>query len=137
MATMRSVRSSSGRENGAARYLYLAGAQVWIDRSVTIAHNKLIDNLRRRGRRVHVPIDDVGESLLAIDGEAAAMNGADAERVLASLKGRQRDIVVAISVEGASARQVAERLGMTEGAVRVVLHRALRSLAKTFRSSPT
>jgi RNA polymerase sigma-70 factor (ECF subfamily) len=99
-----------------------------------IAQNKLVDNLRRRGRRVHVPIDDVSETL-AGDEQPGAMNGVDAERVLARLQGRQRDIVLAISIEGASARQVAERLGMTEGAVRVALHRALQSLARAFRSS--
>jgi RNA polymerase sigma-70 factor (ECF subfamily) len=80
-----------------------------------------------------VPIDDIIETL-AGDEPPADMNGADAERVIAKLKGRERDIVVAISVEGASARQVAQRLGMTEGAVRVALHRALHSLAKAFRA---
>jgi RNA polymerase sigma-70 factor (ECF subfamily) len=54
--------------------------------------------------------------------------------MIAKLKEREREIVLAISIEGASARQVAERLGMTEGAVRVALHRALRSLAKVFRT---
>jgi RNA polymerase sigma factor (sigma-70 family) len=98
-----------------------------------IARNKLIDNLRRRGRQAHVAIDDIGE----LRGGAelpAALNGVEAERLIARLKGRQREIVVAISIEGASARQVAERLGMTEGAVRVALHRALRSLAVAFRA---
>ena len=52
-----------------------------------IAQNKLVDNLRRRGRRVHVPIDDVSEAL-AVDEEPAAGNSVDAERILASLKGR-------------------------------------------------
>lgn len=99
-----------------------------------IAHNKLVDSLRRRGRRVHVPIDDVSE-VLAADEDYAAMNGVDVERALMRLEGRQRDIVLAISIEGATAREVAERLGMTEGAVRVVLHRALKSLAKAFRST--
>jgi RNA polymerase sigma factor (sigma-70 family) len=102
-----------------------------------IARNKLIDNLRRRGRQAHVPIDDIGE-LRAGDlqpGETPAeINGVDAERMIAKLRGREREIVVAISIEGASARQVAERLGMTEGAVRVALHRALRSLAKVYRT---
>ncbi len=102
----------------------------WVN---AIAHNKLVDNLRRRGRRTYVPIDDIIETLAG--GEPPAdMNGADAERMIAKLKGRERDIVVAISIEGASARQVAQRLGMTEGAVRVALHRALRSLAKAFRT---
>jgi RNA polymerase sigma-70 factor (ECF subfamily) len=98
-----------------------------------IARNKLIDNLRRRGRHVHVPIDDFNE-LIAGDARPPDMNGHDAERLIARLNGREREIVVAISIEGASARQVAERLGMSEGAVRVALHRALRSLAKAFRT---
>ena len=101
----------------------------------TIAQNKLVDNLRRRGHRTRVPLDDVSETLAA-NAPAAEMNGVDAERMIASLKGRQRDIVVAISIEGASAREVGERLGMTEGAVRVALHRALQSLAKAFRAEP-
>ena len=62
------------------------------------------------------------------------MNSIDAKNVIAKLTGREREIVLAISVEGASARQVAQRLGMTEGAVRVALHRALQSLAKAFRT---
>ena len=98
-----------------------------------IAHNKLVDNLRRRGRGQHVPIDDFNE-LIAADEQPAASNGVDVENVLGRLKGRQRDIVLAISMEGQSARQVAERLGLTEGAVRVILHRALKSLSKAFRS---
>jgi RNA polymerase sigma-70 factor (ECF subfamily) len=100
-----------------------------------IARNKLIDNLRRRGRHAHLPIDDFGD-LLAAHARPPELNGADAERLIARLNGRARAIVVAISIEGASARQVAQRLGMTEGAVRVALHRALRSLAKAFRTGP-
>jgi RNA polymerase sigma-70 factor (ECF subfamily) len=100
-----------------------------------IAENKVIDNLRRRGRRTHVPLDelcDLGEEPAAGD-SPAALTGLDAERMMAHLKGRQRDIVVAISIQGASAREVAGRFGMTEGAVRVALHRALKSLAAAFR----
>jgi RNA polymerase sigma-70 factor (ECF subfamily) len=98
-----------------------------------IARNKMIDNLRRRGRQTHLPIDDFSE-VVAGDLEPEPFNSVDAQRVIGRLKGREREIVVAISLEGASARQVAERLGMTEGAVRVALHRALRSLAKAFRT---
>jgi RNA polymerase sigma factor (sigma-70 family) len=98
-----------------------------------VARNKVIDNLRRRGRGSHLPIDEVIESLTD-DREPSQMNSVDANKVMAKLKGRQREIVLAISIEGASARQVAQRLGMTEGAVRVALHRALQSLAKAFRT---
>jgi RNA polymerase sigma-70 factor, ECF subfamily len=100
-----------------------------------IARNKLIDNLRRRGRQVHLAIDDIGD-LLAGEGPAVELNGIDAYRLIGRLRGREREIVVAMSIEGASAREVAQRLGMTEGAVRVALHRALRSLAKALRSDP-
>ena len=65
---------------------------------------------------------------------ASISSGLDAETAIRNLNGRQRDVVVAISVDGKSAREVAENLRMTEGAVRVVLHRALRSLSKAFRN---
>lgn len=97
-----------------------------------IAHNKLVDSLRRRGRRREVPVEDLAYAL-ARDAEPAASASLDAGRMLDSLSARQRDIVRAISIEGASAAEVGRRLGITEGAVRVVLHRALRSLAAAFR----
>jgi RNA polymerase sigma-70 factor (ECF subfamily) len=101
-----------------------------------IAHNKLVDNLRRRGRRQEVPIDDIALSP-AHEAESAVSAGLDARRMLAHLNGRQRDIVRAISIDGASAAEVGRRLGMTEGAVRVALHRALKSLAAAFRHRDT
>jgi len=97
-----------------------------------ILQNKVTDALRRRGGRVHLSIDDIVETLADVPIEVASR--VDTEVVLASLKGRQRDVVVSISIEGGSARQVAVRLGMTEVAVRVYLHRALNAMARTFRS---
>ncbi|MGZ5852004.1 MAG: sigma factor-like helix-turn-helix DNA-binding protein, partial [Hyphomicrobium sp.] len=41
--------------------------------------------------------------------------------------------VRSISVEGKSIRDVAENLGMNEGAVRVALHRGLKALAAMHR----
>jgi RNA polymerase sigma-70 factor (ECF subfamily) len=100
-----------------------------------IARNKMIDNLRRRSRQAHVPLDDFSEWLAGDPGPEP--NSIDAQRLVARLEGRERDIVVAISIKGETAREVGRRLGMTEGAVRVALHRALRSLAKTFRNAPS
>jgi RNA polymerase sigma-70 factor, ECF subfamily len=110
-------------------------AQPLVPWVLAIARNKLVDNLRRRGKGIHLPIDDVSE-ILADDQPSARMNDIDAISILGKLKGREREIVLAISVEGASAREVSQRLGMTEGAVRVALHRALKSLAKAFRTGP-
>lgn len=98
-----------------------------------IARNKMIDNLRRRSRQAYLPLDDFSEWLT---GEPeTGPDSIDAQRLVARLKGREREIVVAISIKGESAREVGQRLGMSEGAVRVALHRALRSLAKAFRTT--
>jgi len=95
-----------------------------------IAHYKLVDALRRRGFREHVPIEDYAEVL----GEQPTGSEAIEQReLLDQLSERQRAIVQGISVEGFSAREMGDRLGMTEGAVRIALHRALKMLAATLR----
>ncbi|HZO22034.1 MAG TPA: sigma-70 family RNA polymerase sigma factor [Steroidobacteraceae bacterium] len=96
-----------------------------------IARNKLTDALRRRPRQVHLPIDDMAE-VLASDA-VVDTDRVDAARLLAGLKGRRREIVYSIFVEGASSREVAERLGMNEGTVRVALHRGVQAMARAFR----
>ena len=99
-----------------------------------IVRNKVIDAFRRRGKRIDVPIDDVIETLATPDTTPdpdVKLLGS----LLARLKDNQRSIVTAISLEGATVRQTAERLQMTEGAVRVALHRALRSLAALYRKA--
>lgn len=98
-----------------------------------IVRNKLIDSLRRRGRRVNVPIEDVIETLEA-EPSGDGFDRLDAEHLLQRLKDPQRDIVRSISLQGTSISETAARLKMTEGAVRVALHRALKSLAAFYRS---
>jgi RNA polymerase sigma-70 factor (ECF subfamily) len=102
----------------------------------TIVRNKLIDTLRRRGRHVSVPIEDV-IGMLEAEEQADAMDRRDAETLLERLKDPQRDIVRSISLQGAGVRETAERLNMSEGAVRVALHRALKALAALYRSDGT
>lgn len=97
-----------------------------------IARHKLIDTLRRRGRRIEVSIDLVMD-FLAADDQPSDLDRQDAERLVNGLRGRQQVIVRAISIDGQSIREVAERLNMNEGAVRVALHRGLKSLAAMHR----
>jgi RNA polymerase sigma-70 factor (ECF subfamily) len=97
-----------------------------------IARHKLADHLRRRGFHDHVDIDDWSNALeVSVGVEAPA--AIDSRRLLESLPERQRTIVQEISLEGHSAADVAARLGMSEGAVRVALHRALKALAAFYR----
>jgi RNA polymerase sigma-70 factor (ECF subfamily) len=97
-----------------------------------IARNKLIDALRRRGRRIFVNIDDFAEVL---PGEAVAETASAGEVAaqLQSLPARQRDVLQAIAVDSASIKDTAARLSMSEGAVRVALHRGLTSLTAKLR----
>lgn len=93
-----------------------------------IAHYKLVDILRRQGFRQLVPLD-ICEDLPASGDGRETESGVDARAMLGRLNDRQRAIVVSMAIEGRSAREVGESLGMSDGAVRVTLHRALKSLA--------
>lgn len=102
----------------------------WI---MAIARNKSIDALRRRGRQGEVNLDDFGDVLESEANEDVTSRG-DLETILGTLPQRQRMIVEAIALQGKSARDVAEANGMTEVAVRVMLHRTLKSLSARFAS---
>jgi RNA polymerase sigma-70 factor (ECF subfamily) len=97
-----------------------------------IARHKLADYLRRRGFTDHVDIDDHSDAPeLTVDVDASS--SLDSRQMLAALPERQRRIVQEISLEGRRAADVARGLGMSEGAVRVTLHRALKALAVLYR----
>jgi RNA polymerase sigma-70 factor, ECF subfamily len=99
-----------------------------------IARHKIIDAMRRRGARRIEPIEDFEGVLAAPEGEDPHARS-DAERLMQQLAPRQRDIVRSISLDGESISATAMRLSMTEGAVRVALHRALKSLAASWREA--
>jgi RNA polymerase sigma-70 factor (ECF subfamily) len=97
-----------------------------------VARNKLIDAMRRRGRRVELPIEEV-EACLADDSQPDQDNALDVPVLLSQLGRRAQQIVRLISIEGEDVRTVARRLDMTEVNVRVTLHRSLKSLAALYR----
>src|SRR5947209_18183859 len=66
-----------------------------------IARNKLIDALRRRGRRIFVHIDDFAETL-ADQPQAETASPAEVAAQLESLPARQREVLQSIAVESAS-----------------------------------
>jgi RNA polymerase sigma-70 factor (ECF subfamily) len=103
--------------------------RAWLFR---IAHNQLANALRARARH---PGDRLGPA----DGPPAAEDPARAagladearalRRALARLSDDRRQVVVLRFVDGLSAREIGAVLGRSEGAVRVLQHRALRELA--------
>lgn len=100
-----------------------------------IVRNKLVDSMRRRGRQISVPLEDVINTLESVQFEVS--DRMDIGKILGNLKDPQRTIVQLISLEGASVRETAERLKMTEVAVRVSLHRALKALAALYSERAT
>jgi len=97
-----------------------------------IIRHKTVDALRRRGRKIHVPIDDFAE-ILGNEEPEPTMIVEDIDRHLKSLPDRQRNVVKIIAVDGASIGEAASQLAMSAGAVRVALHRGLAALATKFR----
>ena len=97
-----------------------------------VARHKVVDAFRARGRRVDVPIEDLAEVLPAPDAPDG-LAGRDAERLLARLDPRSAAVVRAVALDEDSAAEAGARLGLSEGAVRVALHRALKSLARLVR----
>lgn len=97
-----------------------------------IARNKLIDALRRRGRRVFVNIDDFSE-IIASEPVAETIPASELIAHVQGLPGRQRDVLQSITLESVSIKATAMKLAMSEGAVRVALHRGLTNLAAKLR----
>jgi RNA polymerase sigma factor (sigma-70 family) len=102
----------------------------WI---AAIVRNKLVDTLRRRGQHVVVPIEGVIDTL-GDEERADELSRGEIDVLLKKLNGQQRDIVQSISLNGGNVRETAGKLNMSEGAVRVALHRALKKLAVLYRS---
>jgi RNA polymerase sigma-70 factor (ECF subfamily) len=98
-----------------------------------IARNKLIDALRRRGRRVFVNIDDFAETIPS-EPVAETVPPGEVAVHLETLPQRQRDVLQSIAVDSASIKDTAAKLDISEGAVRVALHRGLSRLAAKLRT---
>jgi RNA polymerase sigma-70 factor (ECF subfamily) len=107
-----------------------ASFRSWLFR---IAHNQVANALRSRGRRRHDSLDLVREPAAPNDPASEVTAADDARRVrtaLATLADDRRQVLVLRFVDGLSAREIADVLGRSEGAVRVLQHRALRDLAE-------
>lgn len=93
-----------------------------------IARYKVVDAFRSRGRRIDLPIEDFVDVLPAVP-DRDPTEAADMAKMIGMLDGRSGTIVRKIGLEGASMAETGAALSMSEGAVRVALHRALKTLA--------
>ncbi len=96
-----------------------------------IARHKLIDHLRRKGRRPTRPIEEA-EMLFADHTVEDGATRADLTRCLAALLPRQRRLIEDVRLKGLSVAEAAERHGYSVTAAKVSLHRSLKALNARF-----
>lgn len=101
-----------------------------------IARYKMIDLFRRRFRHdlLHEPIDDEAELFTSADAQATEAR-IDVVKLLQSLPDRQRLPIWYVKIEGATVADTAARTGMSVSAVKIGIHRGLKALAATIRST--
>lgn len=112
-------------------YDHSAPVTAWI---YAITKYKLIDWLRRHARRdsLNEPLDD--ESMLfAVSDEEAGDARRDLLTLLATLPDKQRDAIIYTKLDGCSVREAASALQLSEAAVKVSVHRGLKTLAATLK----
>ena len=99
-----------------------------------IARYKLIDALRRGRAHLRAPAEEA-EALFVAPGADAAMASRDLDRVMADLPARTQALIRDVKIAGLSTREAAEKHGMTESAVKVAVHRGLKTLGARYGGS--
>jgi len=101
---------------------------VWVQ---AIARYKVIDWLRRRARHElkNDSLHEYEELFTAPDAAGAAEASLDIAKLLQQLPERQRLPIQYVKLEGGSVSEAAKRIGISESAVKIGIHRGLKSLA--------
>lgn len=122
-ATWESVAGSIGRFRGDAdafrRWLF------------TIARRRLVDDLRRDGRRPSPAVDEDAIELV-VDFASPLETNSWIASALSGLPARQAEVISLRIVGGLPVVEVAELLGISEENVRVLSHRGLTALRAAF-----
>jgi RNA polymerase sigma-70 factor (ECF subfamily) len=99
-----------------------------------IASNLVNDEYRVRRPHVHLPEEsEPGHPSIDPAATLQTERRTDLDRALVKLSGRQRDALWLAYGEGSSHTEIAERIGVKAGSVRLILFRARRKLAKLLR----
>jgi RNA polymerase sigma-70 factor (ECF subfamily) len=91
-----------------------------------VARHKLIDLFRKS--RTHVALEDVEFELIAAGATDEGLAAIDIERLLETLSPKQANTIRDTKLQGLSVAESASLRGMTEGDVKVSVHRGLKAL---------
>jgi len=98
---------------------------------IRIAHNLAANYYRDRSRRPQTPIDDAGTLSTLHTTESLVEDRDDLARILAGvqeLPDDRREALIMRFALGMDNREIARALGRTDGATKVLIHRAIRQL---------
>ncbi|HEX4837174.1 MAG TPA: sigma-70 family RNA polymerase sigma factor, partial [Solirubrobacteraceae bacterium] len=98
---------------------------------IRIAHNLAANLYRDRSRRPALPIDDTSELVASHTTEELVEGRDELSRVLGGvqrLPDDRREALIMRFALGMDNREIARALGRTDGATKVLLHRAIRQL---------
>lgn len=100
----------------------------------TVAHHRLVDELRRRSRRGEtIAYDADADTRADVSAETSALASLESQQVeelLAALSPDQRDVILLRVLGDLSLEQTADAVGKRVGAVKALQHRALASLRR-------
>ena len=105
---------------------------------IRIAHNLAANYYRDRSRRPQTAIDDAGPLAAAHTTEGLVEDRDDLKRILECvqrLPDDRREALIMRFALGMDNREIARALGRTDGATKVLLHRAIRQLEELVKDA--
>ena len=105
---------------------------------IRIAHNLAANYYRDRSRRPQTPLDDAGPLTEPLTTEGIVQDREDLSRILScvqQLPDDRREALIMRFALGMDNREIARALGRTDGATKVLLHRAIRQLEELVKSA--
>ena len=97
---------------------------------ITIGHNLVIDFYRSKKDKVYLDSEVVANDSDSSPERVAETNFQQQQlrRAILQLPGTQQQVILMSFIEGFSCAEIAASLGKTEGAIRVIQHRALKKM---------
>ena len=108
-------------------------SQLFTPWAYAIARYKFLDYLRRtKGSMRDVPMDEASDAM-SQDDIRGIESTVDLQYLLKELSPKTRTAIQYVKLEGLSVREAAARIGTSESAVKVNVHRGLKALAQLIR----
>jgi len=114
----RAISSCRGKENAFSSWLY------------RIAHNQLVDEIRKRQRRPSLELDKVESISDPVNSVERHSEQQELLELIDRLPSNQKRVIFLKFIEGMGYREIANIMGKSEGALRVLQMRALAALRK-------